>query len=365
MKHAGTELVVELLSDGGIRLTTPRDAAGLATAAAARQWIAVAAGNGEPVRITGDVESQLGRAVIGQLELPENGVTIEQSTPTPWQHGWTTLQVASRYGHDDIVKDLLARGASAATWRRDHRPYRLAMYGLHFDVMRTLRDAGASLPPGSQPPAELPDAVVARFYLPSFIWWLAGAVAVFGVLGAAVAAPVFGIENALAFGAVFLVVAACNVLLILVANMVLGRTRIAVDGPRLSVRQVLRWQGPIDLRRLVAVGFTPSISPRYASNWHLIQREAGPPYRFYSGLDLERELASLIRSDRSLRAIRIYHRRDYREAGLPRHLARYILDSQALLGANAQVALTAAGALRAAEALPPVPGDIRRAPRSV
>ena len=42
------------------------------------------------------------------------------------------------------------------------------------------------------------------------------------------------------------------------ATLIIGLTRIAVDGRMLAVRQIARWQGPIDLGDLVAVGYAPA-----------------------------------------------------------------------------------------------------------
>ncbi len=347
MSNTETELVIELLGDGGIRLAAPERAQGLATAARARQVINSAARGGRPVRITGDVESPPARAALELLAPPDAGVTIAPSTPAPWPDGWTSLQAASAQGLDDVVKDLLARGVPAGSpapaWRRDQTPYRLAMQRGYFDVMRTLRDGGAPLPFGLSPPAELPNAVVARAYVPGRAWRLfAVAPAVFGIV-VVVVGLVFGIDEAILLGSVALIIAACSSLFTLIANAMVGLARIAVDGPYLSYCQFLRWQGPIDLRRLIAIGYTRTLSPRYPSDWQLVQREAGFPYRPSLDRGIDHELVEQMKQDPTLLAIKISCARGDMDPGLPRYLAGYLRESQARLTAGARYVFAGAG----------------------
>jgi hypothetical protein len=216
--------------------------------------------------------------------------------------------------------------------RRDESPYRLAMRNGHIDTLVALRDAGAPRPPGSRPPAELPNAVVLRNYLPSFIWWLAVAV---GALGLVLAVALQQWP--------FLIVAASGAAAILIGNVAIGMTRIAVDGPRVSVRQVRRWHGPFDLRELVALGFWKATSTRMSSRWWFVQTVAGPAFgrSAHGGFDaaLLAELAE--RSD--LRVVTIYSGRGFLSPGLERHVASYVLRSPARISTNAQSAFDELG----------------------
>ena len=225
-------MVIELLADAGIRPRAHGRTDILVSATEVRAQVAAAAARGEPIHITGDVESPLGRAAIEQLTHPGVDVTIAPAAPNAWPRRWTSLQVAANEGRDDVVRDLLARGASIPTpLRPDHTPYRLAMRHGYFDVMRTLRDAGAPLPVGLQPPALLPNAVVARNYLPAFFWWLTLAVCALGIVAAIMIHPAL------------LVVPIAVLPQPSFANVAIGRNRVAVDGPLISVSEFLGRQG--------------------------------------------------------------------------------------------------------------------------
>ncbi len=339
-------MIIELRNDGGILIKTPGRTGALVTAAAARELAASAADKGEVIHITGDVESPPGRAIVELLKPVAAGASITPSTPAPWSRGWSSLQVAAVSGFDDVVRDLLARGASMELRRRDHSPYRLAMRHGYFDVMRTLRDAGAKLPRGLKPPDELPNAVVARNYVPVWTWWVMLAIPL-PMLAIGIIAD--ELWNGLV---AFLVVAGISLLFVFVANAIIGRIRIAVDGPYVSVRQNLRWQGPIDLRRLVSLGYVPWRGTRFPACWMLVQREAGQTYRWTRFQAIEGELIEQLRADTTLRAIAIYcgvgHGKEYLWPGLPRHLAAYVLDTQAGISTGARTAFAKLG-LRAAD----------------
>ena len=93
--------------------------------------------------------------------------------------------------------------------------------------------------------------MVLRNYLPSYVRWVAIACAALGI----------GLAVALWHWA-FLLIAVAGLAMVAVGNAVIGLTRIAVDGRLLAVRQVLRWQGPIDVGDLVAIGYAPAVSLR-------------------------------------------------------------------------------------------------------
>ena len=152
----------------------------------------------------------------------------------------------------------------------------------HTDVLVALRDAGPPIPRGLAPPAVLPDAVVLRAYSPRWIWWLLVpfvALAVVAVIdGAYAIAPAFVIIPLIGIGAV---------------HLVLGNTRCAFDGPRVARRRGRHWQGPIDLRALDALGYTPPGTVRMPVLWVLGQREAGdrPDVYAKSAFDPEQRAA--------------------------------------------------------------------------
>ena len=104
--------------------------------------------------------------------------------------------------------------------------------------------------------------MVLRNYLPSYVRWVAIACAAVGI----------GLAVALRHWA-FLLIAVGGLAMVVVGNAVIGVTRIAVDGRLLAVRQVLRWQGPIDVGDLVAIGYAPAVSLRMSGRWRFVQRE--------------------------------------------------------------------------------------------
>lgn len=322
---AGLVLTVDLLDDGGIRVVAPGVPAGLASRRMALDWIRVAAERGWPIALRGDVSSPLAAAINDAATSQQVPVRATGDAPEAWPSGWSSLQVAAASGLTEQTQDLVARGASYKSWRRDQSPYRLAMRNGHVDMLVALRDAGVEPPPGSRPPAELPDAVVLRNYLPTFIWW------------AAVGSGVIGLVLAIALQQwPFLIVAATGVAAILVGNAAVGLTRIAVDGPHISVRQVRRWQGPVDLRDLVALGYWGTTSTRMSSRWWLVQTTAGPAFgrAVHGGFD-EALLAELAARP-GLRVVTIYSGRGFLSPGLARHLARHVIGSPARISTNAQ-----------------------------
>ena len=249
----------------------------------------------------------------------------------PWNDGWTSLQMAANSGLAEQAAELVEGGADRSPRRGPQSPYRLAMHHGHVGTLVALRDAGVAPPPGSRPPEALPNAVVLRNYLPSFVWWVA------------IACAVAGIALAVVFQQwPFLILAAVGAALVLVGNLVIGRTRIAIDGPRLAVRQVIRWQGPIDVGTLVAIGYAPAVSRRMSGRWRFVQPDAGEPYRRTAYQGFEPPLADQLKQRAELRVVTVYCGRGFLSPGFQRHLAPYVLESPALVSEAARQALTLA-----------------------
>ena len=140
----------------------------------------------------------------------------------------------------------------------------------------------------------------------------------------------------------FLILAAVGAALVLVGNLVIGRTRIAIDGPRLAVRQVIRWQGPIDVGNLVAIGYAPAVSRRMSGRWRFVQPDAGEPYRRTAYQGFEPPLADQLKQRAELRVVTVYCGRGFLSPGFQRHLAPHVLESPALVSEAARQALTLA-----------------------
>jgi hypothetical protein len=318
-------LTIELFGDGGVRIEPPGRARGLASERKAREWIDAAARGGDGVVITGAVTSPTHDELLAYVRSTLRDVSIGESTPEPWNDGWTSLQIAANSGLTEEVEDLIRRGADPNTPRGAHSPYRLAMRRGHIETLVAMRRVGVAQPPGSRPPEQLPDAVVLRNYLPSYVRWVAVGCAVVGV-GLAVALWQWA----------FLIVAVAGFAAVAVGNLVIGRTRVAVDGRQLAVRQVVRWQGPIDVADLVAIGYAPAASLRMSGRWRFVQRTAGPPLRRSAYQGFEPPLAERLSQRDDLRVITVYCGRGYLSPGFQRHLAPYIRRSGALVSATVE-----------------------------
>jgi hypothetical protein len=294
----------------------------------AREWLDDAVRRGYAVEITGDTAAPVHAELISAARADVTDLTVTTTSPAPWNDGWTSLQVAANSGLAEQAGELAAHHSGVSPRRGPKSPYRLAMQHGHIDTLVALQNAGVQPPAGSRPPNSLPEAVVLRNYLPDFVRWVAIACAVVGVVLAA----------ALQQWA-FLIVAVVGVVAVVVGNLVIGLTRVAVDGPHLAVRQIARWQGPIDLGELVAVGYAPAVSRRMSGRWRFVQTEAGPPYGRSAYQGFEPALAERLKQRDDLRAVTVYVGRGFLSPGFERHIARFVLPSPALVSEGARKVL--------------------------
>jgi hypothetical protein len=306
-------LVVELLADGGIRLTNLPGTTGLASLRATRDWIAEANRTGSTVRLCGDRTAPAAAPVADEVRRLASSLDETTSRPAPWPNNRSSIQTAASSGLTDQVTDLLERGASPNVGRGSRTPYRLAMQRGHAEVLVALRDAGATTPRGLAPPTALPDAVVLRAYPPLWMWWLLVPFAALAGLaiadGAYALAPAFVIIPLVGIGAV---------------HLVLANTRCAFDGPRVARRRGRGWQGPIDLRRLEALGFTPPGTVRMPVLWMLGQRDAGDPPNVYAKSAFDTQQRSAIAEIAGVRFVPLYAARGFLSPGFERTLARHV-----------------------------------------
>jgi hypothetical protein len=297
----------------------------------AEDWLDAAVSHHHAVTISGAVAAPIHAGLLASAGERPLDVTVAADTPAPWPNSWTSLQTAANSGLAEQAADLLRRGAVPTPRRGPRSPARLAMHHGHVTTLAALRDGGADLPPGSRPPAGLPAAVVLRNYLPGYAWWAAAACAALG-LGLAVALWQWP----------FLIVAAAGVLAVVVANLVIGRTRLAVDGSRLAVRQMVRWQGPLDLTGLAGLGYAPATSRRMSGRWRLVQSDAGTSYASGPRQGFDAESASRLEGRSGLLVVTVYCNRGYLSPGFERLLASYVLASDAVVSDTARLALTRA-----------------------
>jgi hypothetical protein len=318
-------LVVEVLADGGIRMTTPAGQTGLASVGAARDWIAQAQRGGVPVHLRGALDAPCAVPVVAEVRRLAPALEEAPSQPAPWPAGRSSIQTAASNGLTEQLTDLLDRGAPPDDGRWGQRPYRLAMQRGHTDVLVALRDAGAAIPRGLTPPAVLPGAVVLRAYPPRWIWWLLVPFAVLAVVaivdGAYAVAPGLLVIPLIGIGAV---------------HLVLGNTRCAFDGPRVARRRGRRWQGPIDLRTLDALGHTPPGTVRMPILWVLGQREAGDRPDVYVKSAFTAEQRAAIARIEGVRFVPLYAARGFLSPGFERLVARHIDPAHVIIGPVAE-----------------------------
>jgi hypothetical protein len=167
----------------------------------------------------------------------------------------------------------------------------------------------------------LPTAVVLRAYSPGWIWWLlvpfVALAAVATADGAYALAPGFVVIPMVGIGAV---------------HLVLGNTKCAFDGPYVARRRGRRWQGPIDLRTLDALGFTPPGTVRMPVLWMLGQREAGDKPNVYAESAFEKEHRSEIAEIAGLRFVPLYAARGFLSPGFEGLLARHVDRAKVIVG---------------------------------
>jgi hypothetical protein len=316
-----TSLVVEVLADGGIRLTNLAGATGLASLRATRDWIAEANRAGAPVHLRGNVTAPPAVPVAEEVRRLASLLDEEPSEPAPWAKRYSSIQTAAYNGLTEQVTDLLDRGVSPKAGRWGKSPYRLAMQHGHADVLAALRDAGAPLPRGLAAPAVLPKAVVLRAYSPRWIWWL---LVPFVALAAAAMA-----DGAYALAPGFVIIPMVGIGAV---HLVLGNTRCAFDGPYVARRRGRRWQGPIDLRTLDALGFTPPGTVRMPVLWMLGQREAGDKPNVYAKSAFDKEQRAEIATIAGLCFVPLYAARGFLSPGFERLLARHVDRSKVIVG---------------------------------
>jgi hypothetical protein len=191
--------------------------------------------------------------------------------------------------------------------------------------MAVLRDAGARLPRGLAPPAVLPNGVVARAYPPRWIWWMLAPFVVLALVAAA--------DGAIAIAPAFLIIPLVGIGAV---HLVLGNTRCAFDGPSVARRRGRRWQGPIDLRALDALGFTPPGTVRMPVLWMLGQRDAGDQPNVYAKSAFAKEQLTAIAAMPGLRFVPLYAARGFLSPGFERLLARHVDPAKVIVGPIAE-----------------------------
>lgn len=323
--RAPVTVVVELHADGGIRLTTPTTGSGLASLQAACDWIDDANRRGDSVRLTGALTAALAGPVADEVRRRAGSLEETPSAPAPWSQGHSSVQAAAFSGLTDQLADLLDRGASPNAGRGANTPYRLAMQRGHADALAVLRNAGAPTPRGLKPPDTLPNAVVLRAYPSRWLWWLL--VPFVGLAGVVVV----GGAPALAPGLV-----AIPLLAIAAVHLALANTCCAIDGPLVARRRGRGWQGPVDLRELDALGFSPPGPARSPVIWVLGQREAGDAPNVYSKRTFTRDQLAALDLIPGLRFVPIYAARGFLSPGFERLLSRHLDRTSLVVGPQAE-----------------------------
>ena len=320
----GGPVVIELHEDGGIRLTTPTAGSGLASLPATCDWIDEANRSGDSVRLTGDVTAALAGPVADEVRRRATSLEETPSVPAPWSQGHSSVQAAAFSGLTDQLADLVDRGASPDVGRGGNTPYRLAMQRGHVDALAILRNTGAPMPRGLKPPETLPNAVVLRAYTPRWLWWL---LVPFVVLAGAVV-----VEGAPAVAPGLI---AIPLLAIATVHVALANTRCAIDGPLVARRRGRGWQGPVDLRKLDALGFSPPGPARSPVIWVLGQRHVGDAPNVYSKRAFSRDQLAALELIPGLRFVPIYAARGFLSPGFELMLTRHVDRTSVVVGTQA------------------------------
>ncbi|MET0955322.1 MAG: hypothetical protein ABWY68_05180 [Cryobacterium sp.] len=318
-------VVIEVLADGGIRLTTPEGETGLAALQTTLDWVAEANREGMAVHLRGRLNEPAVVEVVGQVRRLASALHEVPSEPAAWPKRRSSLQTAAAGGLIDQVTDLLGRGSSAHKGGWHQTPYRLAMQRGHTEVLVALRDAGVNHPHGLTPPAVLPHAVVLRAYPPSWLWW---SLVPFGVL--AIGATVGGAYAAIP---IFLILPLAGIGTV---HLVLSNTRCAVDGPSVARRRGRNWQGPVDLRTLDALGRTPPGTVRMPELWVLGQRKAGDRPDVYVKSAFDKEQRTTMTQMAGLCFVPLYAAGDFMSPGFERLVARHLNPANTIVGELAE-----------------------------
>ena len=87
-------LVIEVLADGGIRLTPLNGEAGLASLPATLDWIAESNREGVPVHLRGELTAPLAVPVVEQVRRLASSLDEAPSEPAPWPKRRSSMQTA-------------------------------------------------------------------------------------------------------------------------------------------------------------------------------------------------------------------------------------------------------------------------------
>lgn len=227
------------------------------------------------------------------------------------------IRAAVVRGDATQVATLMAQGADGSTPFGRRTLVQEAMRHGHVTVLEVLRAAGAAFPRGSTPPASLPDAVVLRNYLPVVAWGIAAAVSGATLVAGAVSRSVMGLI-------IGVVVLAATFAIVAVADVMVGRMRVAVQGPQLGVRQLFSWDGPIDLRRVDAIGLAPAVNNRMSDVWRFAQPDAGPRLGALTRSGFDPAQVADLDQRGPMRVLTVYCGRGFMSPGWERFLARHV-----------------------------------------
>jgi hypothetical protein len=115
-------------------------------------------------------------------------------------------------------------------------------------------------------------------------------------------------------------------------HLVLANTRCAFDGPYVARRRGRRWQGPVDLRALDALGLTPPGTVRMPVLWMLGQRQAGDKPNVYAKSAFDKEQLVTIATIDGLRFVPLYAARGFLSPGFEHLLARHVDPAKVVVG---------------------------------
>ena len=318
--RVSNSLVIEVLADGGIRLTPPDGETELASLPATLDWIAEANREAWPCicaassprhwpsrSLSRGAPSRLltRRGAVGARAVAEATIVdADRGRQRPDRTGRRPIRPGQLARRRERAADTVPAGDAARTHRRVGRLARCRR-----GTSPRPRAAGGAARCGRAP----------RLHT-AWMWWLlvpCGALAVAAMFdGAYAAVPVFLITPLLGIAMI---------------HLLLGNTRCAVHGPYVARLRGRRWQGPVDLRTLDALGHTPRGTPSMPLIWVLGQREAGERPNVYSKSAFDKKQLTAIKSAR-LRFVPLYAAGGFMSPGFERLVARHLDPTNVIVG---------------------------------
>lgn len=251
------------------------------------------------------------------------------------------MRAADR-GDADAVEGLLRGDATQQAPRQQLTPQRLAMRHGHVETLRLLQQHGGDQLGLDRPPAASPSAVVMRWYYSPWYWIVLGVLPAVVGAGIGVVGVVNGSWSTVSGGLALAAFGAVLTGLIVGLN---GLERFAFDGRLFWYRTFRTWQGPVDLENVLAVYFVPASS---GGKLFLLQADAGTKVKARTSHGFDAATVASLNATRELRSLPVTANTSSMFPGYLTYIARFVLNSPAIVDGHARHLLAKALAADAA-----------------